>query len=423
MMCESEEGRLEPGSEQAVARRDTLETPVDPQSRVPTRTIPVVSVTREIERPRAKPPLLDANEALAVRPMDGPVGRLSALRRDTLERAVDAVAGLPTRMIPAVTVTRESERPRAVPASDALETAPFESATGRRRRVLGATGVLAVVGTLAALWWPSEPPSPPPPRMRVVRAPPPPAPPLHTAAPAAPLEEAVIDPSLHFVDTLALHVPDVELDPGHRYRVSVDRLPAGAVVAVRVDDEQKGLGVLQGVVPGRALSMFGARALRLHCEPPQAFTEATRLDVQLLDSTAQTVQTVSLSPATDCLDLDAGRVVRLSARRRLGLPAEAGSQARVAWRWRDATGAYQSGFLTAGASVPLSPGLVQVAVVSHSVRDRAVLRYELLPESAGREGRRTQAAAARASHASQTAPVPKPAPSLPTVWPSYTERP
>jgi hypothetical protein len=197
---------------------------------------------------RAMPPLTPTPPTTAMPFATG----ADVQRRDTLETPGDAQRHIPTVMqMPAVSLTTEVKRPaltRLVPASVPLDEAHEERLLVRL--VVGSV-VLALVVFMATLLWPTS--APPSQRMRapvvVSRPPPPPRPAPPSKEPL--LEDLALDPRLHRVDTLAVHVPDLPTQPRHRYLVSVARLPKGATVAARLDDVKEGFGPLFGIVPGR----------------------------------------------------------------------------------------------------------------------------------------------------------------------------
>lgn len=338
------------------------------------------------------------------------------LRRDTLETPADVQRHIPTVMqMPALTLTTEVKRPaltRLVPA--VTETAHDREERLLVRLVVGAV-VLAFVVFAATLLWPtSAPPQQRLPERLVVRSPEAPK----TPAPApATLDELSLDPRLHRVDTLAVHVPDLPTEPRHRYLVSIAQLPRGATVAARLDDVKEGFGPLFGIAPGRVLAVHGVKHLRFHCEPPETFTAQSTLELQVQDTTTKQTTLVSLRPWSDCLDLGAGRALRLAEPQRLSL-ADDRQTLRLAFRALDAIGNAHAGMLSPGQSVRLEPGVVQVAAVSHTVSSNAPVRFELLPADV--ESPRQQAQYLTPSLTPvREAPAPRPLPKRdePDIWP------
>ncbi|MBM4778366.1 MAG: hypothetical protein GQE15_11745 [Archangiaceae bacterium] len=339
------------------------------------------------------------------------------LRRDTLETPADVQRHIPTVMqMPALTLTTEVKRPaltRLVPAV----TPPDADREERLlvRLVVGAV-VLAFVVFVATLLWPTS--APPPQRLPERVLVPPPAPQLSPAPPPPVLDDLALDPRLHRVDTLAVHVPDLPTEPRHRYLVSIAQLPRGATVAARLDDVKEGFGPLFGIAPGRVLAVHGVKHLRFHCEPPETFTAQSTLELQVQDTTTKQTTLVSLRPWSDCLDVGAGRTLRLSEPQRLSIPDEARQTMRIAFRAQDALGNARAGMLSPGHSVRLEPGVVQVAAVSHTVPTFAPVRLELLPADV--ESPRQQAQYLTPSLTPvREAPAPRPPPRRdePDIWP------
>jgi hypothetical protein len=297
-------------------------------------------------------------------------------RRDTLETPVDDQRRIATVLqIPAIAVTTEIRRPALVERSAAPS--PVDEERMLIRVTVGAV-LLACLVFAVTLIWPTTPPPisrlPPPPGLKAPAAP---APPVVSAPKLA--DEWTLDPRRHRVDTLSVHAPDVSTQPRHRYLLSVGPLPKGAVVAARLDDVREGFGALYGLTQGRVLAVHGVKAIRLHCEPPEHFTAQTTLEVQLLDTATKERRQVSLRPERDCLDLSAGRSVRLTEPARVGLTEDPRRPARVAFSWRGADGTLRAGMLSPGLGARFEAGVVQLAIVSHSITDPEPLRFELGP--------------------------------------------
>jgi hypothetical protein len=364
---------------------------------------------------RAMPPLTPTPPTTAMPFATG----ADVQRRDTLETPGDAQRHIPTVMqMPAVSLTTEVKRPaltRLVPASVPLDEAHEERLLVRL--VVGSV-VLALVVFMATLLWPTS--APPSQRMRapvvVSRPPPPPRPAPPSKEPL--LEDLALDPRLHRVDTLAVHVPDLPTQPRHRYLVSVARLPKGATVAARLDDVKEGFGPLFGIVPGRVLAVHGVAHLRLHCEPPETFTAQSTLDVTVQDTTTKQTTLVALRPWSDCLDVGTGRALRLLEPQRLSVPDDARQTMRLAFRALDALGNARAGMLSPGQSVRLEPGVVQVAAVSHTVSTPAPVRLELLPADVESPRQQTQYLTPSLTPVRE-APAPRPPARRdePDIWP------
>jgi hypothetical protein len=284
------------------------------------------------------------------------------------------------------------------------------------RLVVGALVVVVLVFVGTTLWPSSTPPprSLPPPRVTAPPPPPPPAPPVQQA----PLDEWSLDPALHRVDTLAVHAPDLPTQVRHRYLLSVAKVPSGAVVAARLDDAKAGFGQLFGLVPGRVLAVHGVKAVRLHCEPPSAFSGSSTMEVQLVDTSTKETRLISLRPSVDCLDLGAGRALRITEPLRLALPMEPRKALKVAYAWKNAAGDQAAGMVSPGQTVRLEPGLVQIAVVSHSVSDAAPVRFELAPADVEAPQHQVQYLTPSLAPVREApAPRPQPKPVDVDIWP------
>lgn len=321
------------------------------------------------------------------------------LRRDTIESPLPIPEATPTapRPPPArpsgsadeqrrIATVLQLELPRlelhATPTSEIARPRVLDPAREERllvRIVVGALVLVCLVFVVTSLWPANDRSAVRSPPELPKRVPPPPPPPAVESPATTPLDEWSLDPHLHRVDTLAVHAADLPTHPRHRYLVSVDQLPRGAVVAARLDDVNAGWGALFGVAPGRVLAVHGVRSVRLHCEPPESFTASTTLEVRVLDTTTKETRLISLRPARDCLDLGAGRVVRLTEPLRLVLPAEPRRTLKVAYGWHGREGTMAAGTLSPGQTARLEPGVVQIAVVSHSVSDDAPVKFELGP--------------------------------------------
>jgi hypothetical protein len=309
-------------------------------------------------------------------PFPGPV---NVERHDTVETPVDVQRHIATVVqMPAVTVTTEIRRP-ALPLVPLAVKKPVDEDRLLVRIAVGAVSLACFI-FIAALLWPEPAPAPVghlPPRLSL----PPPAPPKTqpvASVPKAP-DEWTLDPRRHRVDTLAVHAPDITTHPRHRYLLSAEKLPKGAVVSARLDDVREGQGALYGLAPGRVLSVHGVKAIRLHCEPPEAFTAQTTLDVQLVDTATHETRLVTLRPDRDCLDLSAARSVRLTEPVRVGLPGDSRRPVRMVYWWRGPDGSSRAGMLVPGQGVRVEPGVVQLAVVSHSVSDTEPIPFQVGP--------------------------------------------
>lgn len=331
------------------------------------------------------------------------------------QRRIETVLQMPSLSLPASPTTNL----RALPTREVPTAATLEKREERwlRRLVVGALLLVTLVFLGTTLWPSSVAPARTLPAARVAPAPPPPPPPPLQAV-RAPLDEWSLDPSIHRVDTLAVHAPDVPTQVRHRYLVSVARLPHGAVVSARLDDANEGFGQLFGLVPGRVLAVHGVRRIRLHCEPPSAFTSATTLDVQVVDTSTKETRVVSLRPSSDCLDVSAGRALRLTEPLRLALPMEPRSALKVAYAWRDASGAMAAGVLSPGQTARLEPGVVQVAVLSHSVSGDAPVRFDLAPADVEKPQQQVQYLTPSLAPVRAAAPAkPSPKPVELDIWP------
>lgn len=296
------------------------------------------------------------------------------LRRDTVETPVDVERQRPTFSQLTAAVTREVQLP--TPTREVVRSAR-RSEVLLQRLAIGAP-VVSLLAVLVSWAWPAAPVEQRAWAVRPAAAsrPPPPVPPALEPA-LEPLDVTAILPPVHRVDTLAVHGPELATQALHRYLLSVDRLPTGALVTARV--ETNGVfGEVLALSPARVLAVHGVTRIRLHCEPPARFTAETRLSVTVVDTATQETWRPELAPDTDCLDLSAGRVVRLDGPQRLALSADVRARAQVAWRFIG-EGGWQAGKLSPGESVRLEAGLVQLAVVSHTTGTTEPFHFEVLP--------------------------------------------
>lgn len=363
-------------------RRDTLESEVKVPEATPTAP-----------RPPPPRPAASADEQR----------RIATVLQLPLEEVLRA-PGLDVRATP----TAEIARPRLGPKVTEEQWLV---------RIVVGTLVLVCLVFIVTLLWPDSRATPARPITSAAKPPPPPPPPAPSVN-AAPLDEWSLDPTRHRVDTLAVHARDLPAEPRHRYLVSVDRLPKGALVAARLNDVKEGWGALFGVAPGRVLAVHGVRSLRLHCEPPETFTTSTALEVHVVDTTTKASQLITLNPSVDCLDLGAGRAVRLTESLRLAVSPDPRRTLKVAYAWRGAEGAMAAGMLTPGQTARLEPGLVQLAVVSHSVSDSTPVKFSLGPADVAAPQESVQYLTPSLAPV-RAAPPPKPAPKPVEldVWP------
>ncbi len=208
---------------------------------------------------------------------------------------------------------------------------------------------------------------------------PPPGPPL-----------LVLDAVTEVVEPLAAHLPDVALDPAHKYRLTLRPSEARlGVVTARL--EQNGeWGQLNEMASHYALQFAGVTALRLHCTTGLSFRDDSVLQLDLEDLARHVKTPLAVEVAKHCLDASKFHRLPLGAKAyRVRLPnaqsATLGDKVplKVAWRVKKPDQSWRSGTLAAGGDVLVEGQYALFAVLDSYAADNAgQVKLELLaPET------------------------------------------
>jgi hypothetical protein len=297
--------------------------------------------------------------------------------------------------------------------------------------VAGVAGAIAALGMAAWLFWPAEPPPrppPPPTPLALPEAAPPrpkpvePEPAVAAAPPPAPAvpDRPVLslDARTHVIDPFGLHAPDLPLDTGHKYRLRLERDDAKLGTVLARLDEAQGWGVVRKMASHAALQFGGAKALRLHCEPGRAFTDADTFPLELVDLATKKPIEFQVFPAKHCWDVEVMRTLDLGegVRHRVRVPTDArlalGEKAplRVAWvlESADEPRRWRTGILQPGESVIAEGRRARFALLDAYAGDNdGRLDLELLSPDTESTGLVTPASASGAKFVPVTPEAPK----------------
>ncbi len=265
-------------------------------------------------------------------------------------------------------------------------------------RVAGLAGGVGLLFILAWVFWPSGAarhrvaPTVAPVEEPVAVAQPRPTPiaPITAPVAAAPTKPTLkLDAKTHVVDPYAAHLGDLTLDPGHKYRLRIERDDARLGTALARLDEKQGWGVMRKMASHAVLQFGGAKHLRLHCEPGTHFQDGQTLPLELLDLATKKKTPVQVNPALHCWDFEVARVLELGegVTKRVRVPTDSqvvlGEKVslRVAWileslgekkEWR-------TGVLGPGESVLAEGRLARFAILDPYAGDNeGTLELELL---------------------------------------------
>lgn len=398
---------------------DPVDEPVTNPSLQPAATAPALEpVATEpgatLEGPTtigAPPPRRASRVAVPAQPAP------EALPRRHSKTAVP-VSESPTGPVPQLTGEGPTRRASKVATEVATATTgPLAPLTGPRRasrvaeprvelgpaRVAAIAGAVAVVGVAAWLFWPTDPPPPraaPPP---IPLALPSPAPVRPTPVEPAPVEPPpppaptprdrpvlALDARTHVIDPYGLHAPDLPLDAAHKYRLRLERDDGRLGTVLARLDEAEGWGVLRKMASHAALQFGGAKALRLHCEPGRAFTDADTFPLELVDLATKKTLEFQVFPAKHCWDLEVMRSLDLAdgVRHRVRVPTDASlklgdnTPLRVAWLLESgaAPRTWKAGVLAPGESLLAEGQRARFALLDAYAGDNdGRLELELLP--------------------------------------------
>ncbi len=218
------------------------------------------------------------------------------------------------------------------------------------------------------------------------------------AKPARPVAPVVMAPSkpvfkldvrANVIDPFGVHLPDLELDPAHKYRLRIERDDSKLGTALARLDEKEGWGMMRKMASHAVLQFGGAEALRMHCEPGSTFQEGQTFPLELVDLATRKKSTLALNPAAHCWDFEVARVMELGegVKRRVRVPTDAKLelgekvQLRVAYVL-EALGekkAWRTGVLSPGQSVLAEGRLARFAILDPYAGDNeGELSLELL---------------------------------------------
>lgn len=254
---------------------------------------PVVTPT-----PPPPPPRTKTGSAVPRTKTAGAIPRAEAPRRAS--RVAVPQASVPTTE-PLAPVTRE----------------PFE---WTMPRVAGLAGAVGLAFILLWVFWPANQPArrpapePEPIALEEPLAKPKPRPtpiaePIAVAPPSKPTLK--LDSKKHVIDPFGAHLPDVELDPAHKYRLRIERDDSHLGTALARLDEKNGWGVMRKMASHAVLQFGGARALRVHCQPGSHFHDGQTLPLELLDLATKKKSAVLVNPALHCWDFEVTRLMEL----------------------------------------------------------------------------------------------------------------
>ena len=126
------------------------------------------------------------------------------------------------------------------------------------------------------------------------------------------------------IDPYAAHLPDLELDSAHKYRLAILRDDSRLGTALARLDEKAGWGVMRKMASHAVLQFGGAKNLRLHCEPGSRFQDGQTLPLELTDLATRQKTPVPVNPALHCWDFEVTRVVELGegVKKRVRVPTD-----------------------------------------------------------------------------------------------------
>ena len=245
-------------------------------------------------------------------------------------------------VVPSVDTTprRQSRVAQATP-QDSVPTGEFSPlATASARpayewtlpRVAGLAGGVCLIFVLTWVFWPSGKP-----KRQVVEEgedaeveQPIAVAPKPKPTPVAPVNVApkkptfALDAKKHVIDPYAVHLPDLELDPAHKYRLRIERDDSRVGSALARLDEKSGWGVMRKMASHAVLQFGGAKALRMHCEPGAHFQDGQTLPLELFDLANKKVTPVLVNPARHCWDFEVARQMELGegVKKRVRVPTD-----------------------------------------------------------------------------------------------------
>ncbi len=291
-----------------------------------------------------------------------------------------------------------------------LQKEPFE---WTMPKVAGLSGAVGLAFILVWVFWPSgekrarpvvTKPEP------VVAAPVVAAPKPKPVQPTAPVVIAPskpvfkLDVRANVIDPFGVHLPDVELDPAHKYRLRIERDDSKLGTALARLDEKEGWGMMRKMASHAVLQFGGAKALRMHCEPGSTFQEGQTFPLELVDLATKKKRTLSLNPAAHCWDFEVARVMELGegVKTRVRVPTDAKLELgekvplRVAYLL-EALGekkSWRTGVLSPGQSVLAEGRLARFAILDPYAGDNeGALSLELLAGDTENSGLVTPTAA------------------------------
>jgi hypothetical protein len=283
-------------------------------------------------------------------------------------------------------------------------------------RVAGLAGGIGLIFILTWVFWPSgkpkrhvveEVPDEPEVEQPIAVAPKPKQP----VAPVAPVAVApkkptfALDAKKHVIDPYAAHLPDLELDPAHKYRLRIERDDSRLGTALARLDEKGGWGVMRKMASHAVLQFGGAKALRMHCEPGSHFQDGQTLPLELFDLANKKITPVPVNPATHCWDFEVARMMELGegVKRRVRVPTDAKLELgekvtlKVAYILESLGDkkTWRTGVLNPGESVLAEGRLARFAILDPYAGDNeGTLELELLSGDTENSGLVTPSAAA-----------------------------
>lgn len=222
----------------------------------------------------------------------------------------------------------------SVPTTDPLPAVTRDPFEWTMPRVAGLAGAVGLAFILLWVFWPSKKPAQPlaqDPEPLALEAPvvaPRPQPIAPVAAPLAVAPEKPtlkLDAKKHVIDPFGAHLPDLELDPAHKYRLRIERDDGHLGTALARLDEKNGWGVMRKMASHAVLQFGGAKALRVHCQPGTHFHDGQTLPLELHDLATKKKIAVSVNPALHCWDFEVTRMMELGegVKQRVRVPTDA----------------------------------------------------------------------------------------------------
>ena len=329
-----------------------------------------------------------------------------------------------------------AELTQPMPDKKEKEKEPFEWTMGK---VAGVTGAVCFLFVATWVFWPSGKKAEPrnvaePEPVKLAEPQPIAVQPKKVAEPApvpvAPKKPTFdLDSKANVIDPYAAHMQDIDLDPAHKYRLSIARDDSRLGVALARLDEKGGWGVMRKMASHAVLQFGGAKALRLHCEPGSHFQEGQTMPLELVDLANKQKTPVPVNPALHCWDFEVARVMELGegVKKRVRVPTDSkvvlGEKAtlRVAYVLESLGGKkeWRTGVLNPGESVLAEGRLARFAILdSYAGDNEGTLGLELLSGDTENSGLVTPSTASGAEFVipnktatpSPPAPSPEPAP-------------